>query len=200
MILFLGKSNLSLKVSLCAHFFILQIYLCALEIVIFTDTGFIEIISVVMLILCLLRCGQFAWQSRAKEGRYFWLASVLVFFAVIRRELNHLSDLLVPSDFMLLGYTYDWWEDGILLMVYVSLLGLLIYAWRYLWAVLKRVPIWLYISVAGLALVQYLSENAVYVSEGSGEAIEETTEVIIYAIALVYLYKMKLTDMASSFR
>ncbi|MGP5525309.1 hypothetical protein ACTXMV_00065 [Psychrobacter celer] len=38
----------------------------------------------------------------------FWLAAVLVFFAVIRRELNYLPDLFIPADFLLLSQPYDW--------------------------------------------------------------------------------------------
>jgi hypothetical protein len=47
-------------------------------------------------------------QSQLKLGQYFWLASVLVFFAVIRRELNYLPELFIPSDFSLLAHSYDW--------------------------------------------------------------------------------------------
>jgi hypothetical protein len=51
---------------------------------------------------------QYVIQSRSKSSRYFWLASVLVFFEVIRRELNYLPELFIPSDFSLLAHSYDW--------------------------------------------------------------------------------------------
>ena len=122
------------------------------------------------------------------------MASILVFFAVIRRELNHLSELFVAADFAFLGHTYDWWEDGILLIIYLVMLGLLIYTWRYFWVVLKRTPISLYVIVAVLALLQYMGENAILIPEALGEVVEETTEAIVYTIALLYLWKIKLSD------
>lgn len=141
--------------------------------------------------MCLLRCAQYGVQSRLKSGLYFWLAAVLVFVAVIRRELNHVPELLISSDFLLLGYGYDWWEDIVLLLVYLMLLGLLIYAWRYLWAVLKNTHLLLYTCVAALAIIQYMGENAIGFSENVGMMIEELTEIIIYVIALSHLWRLK---------
>ena len=142
--------------------------------------------------LCLLRCGQYALRSRIKQGSYFWLAAILVFLAVIRRELNHLPDLFVPDNFSLLSQNYDWWEDGILLIVYLLIVGFLIYSWRYCWTLLKRVPISLYLSVALLAVLQYLGENHILFSKPVGLILEELTEAVIYSIALVYLWQLKL--------
>lgn len=131
-------------------------------------------------------------QSDIKHGRYFWLASVLVFFAVIRRELNHLPELVIPSDFMLLSRSYDWWEDAVLLLVYIAALGLLVLARRYLWVMLKRVPVSLYLSVTVLAILQYMGENAIVFSQSVGVIIEEVTESIVYTLALWYLWTVKL--------
>lgn len=163
------------------------------ENIIFTENGIIEIASTFILILCLLRCGLYARQSRIVSGRTFWLASVLVFIAVLRRELNHLPDLLVSSDFLLLGQTYEWWEDSVLVLLYLSLLSLLIYSWRYCWAVLKRTPPLLYILVALLAVIQYMGENAIVFPENLGVMVEELTEIIIYSIALYYVWTFGLT-------
>lgn len=162
------------------------------EIPIFTENGITEISSIFILLACSLRCAQYAVQSRVQQGRYFWLAAVLVFFMVIRRELNYLADLLVPKDFLLLGYSYDRWEDGVLLVIYLIILGLLIYAWRYCWAVLKSTALALYIVVAALALLQYMGENAIVFPSMLGGMVEEITEDIIYLIALIYLWNFKL--------
>ncbi|MGP5225473.1 hypothetical protein ACTXMP_06235 [Psychrobacter glacincola] len=93
--------------------------------------GIIEAPGIIILFACLLRCLQYLLQSSAintfKQVRAFWLAAVLVFFAVIRRELNYLPDLLVPTDFMLLSHSYDWWEDVVLTIVYLLIIGLLAY-------------------------------------------------------------------------
>ncbi|MGP5177433.1 hypothetical protein [Psychrobacter aquimaris] len=90
--------------------------------------GIIEAPGIIILFACLLRCLQYLLQSSAintfKQIRAFWLAAVLVFFAVIRRELNYLPDLLVPTDFMLLSHSYDWWEDVVLTIVYLLIIGL----------------------------------------------------------------------------
>lgn len=99
--------------------------------------GIIEIPGMILLFACLLRCTQYFVKSHVKQVKAFWLAAVLIFVAVIRRELNYLPDLLVPSDFLLLGQSYDWWEDSILTIIYLVALGLLAYARHYLWAVLK---------------------------------------------------------------
>lgn len=110
----------------------------------------------------------------------------------MRRELSYLPDLFVPSDFAFLHHSYDWWEDGVLLVIYIIVIGLLIYSWRYFWAVLKYTAVALYISVAVLALIQYMGENAIVFPEILGEMIEELSEDIIYTIALVYLWVFNL--------
>ena len=142
----------------------------------------------------MLRCTQYVIQSRRKPSRYFWLASVLVFFEVIRRELNYLPELFIPSDFSLLTHSYDWWEDNVLAIILLVIIGLLAYSRRYLWAVLKDINISLYIAVAVLAVLQYMGENAIVIPESIGEMVEEVSETIIYAIALVYLWRFKLGD------
>ena len=142
----------------------------------------------------MLRCTQYVIQSRSKRSRYFWLASILVFFEVIRRELNYLPELFIPSDFSLLTHSYDWWEDSVLTIVLIVIIGLLFYSWRYLWAVLKGINISLYIVVAVLAVLQYMGENAILIPESIGEMVEEIAETVIYAIALVYLWRFKLID------
>lgn len=117
-----------------------------------------------------------------------------MFFEVIRRELNYLPELFIPSDFSLLTHSYDWWEDSVLTIVLIVIIGLLIYSWRYLWAVLKGINISLYIVVAVLAVLQYMGENAILIPESIGEMVEEIAETVIYAIALVYLWRFKLID------
>ena len=82
--------------------------------------GIIEIPGIILLIACLLRSTQYVVQSESKQGLYCWLASVSTFFAVIRRELNYVPELFISSDFSLLNHTYDWWEDAILLMIYLA--------------------------------------------------------------------------------
>lgn len=155
------------------------------EITIFTENGIVETASTIILALCLLRCAQYAVQSRVKQGGYFWLASVLIFFTVIRRELNHLSDSFIASDFVFLNYSFDWWEDRVLLVIYIITAGFLIYSWRYFWAILRRTPVLLYITVAVLAVIQYMGENAIVFPETLGMMVEELTEVIVYSIALI---------------
>ena len=147
-----------------------------------------------MLFACIFRCAQYMKQSQLKLGQYFWLASVLVFFAVIRRELNYVPELFIPSNFSFLNHSYDWWEDNVLAIILLVIIGLLAYSWRYLWAVLKDINISLYIAVAVLAVLQYMGENAIVIPESIGEMVEEVSETIIYAIALVYLWRFKLGD------
>ena len=136
-------------------------------------------------------------QSRSKPSRYFWLASVLVFFEVIRRELNYLPELFIPSDFSLLTHSYDWWEDNVLAIILLVIIGLLAYSWRYLWAVLKDINISLYIAVAVLAVLQYMGENAIVIPESIGEMVEEIAETSVYAIALIYLWRFQMSDFES---
>ena len=69
--------------------------------------GIIEIPGIILLIACLLRSTQYVVQSESKQGLYFWLALVLTFFAVIRRELNYVPELFISSDFSLLNQSYD---------------------------------------------------------------------------------------------
>ena len=149
--------------------------------------GIIEIPGIILLVACILRCTQYVLQSKSKQGLYFWLASVLTFFAVIRRELNYLPELLIASDFSLLNHSYDWWEDAVLLIIYLLIVALLAYTWRYLWAVLKSVPVYLYLMIVGLALLEYMGENAIMIPQGLGEFIEEVAETGVYAIAFTYL-------------
>lgn len=153
--------------------------------------GIIEIPGIILLIACILRCVQYMIQSKSKQGLYFWLASVLTFFAVIRRELNYLPELLIASDFSVLNYSYDWWEDALLLIIYLLIVGLLAYSWRYLWAILKSVPVYLYLMIVGLALLEYMGENAIMIPQGLGEIVEELAETGVYAIALVYIWRFK---------
>lgn len=163
-----------------------------------SSDGIIEIPGIIILFACLLRCVQYLRQSSAtntfKQIRAFWLAAVLVFFAVIRRELNYLPDLLVPTDFVLFSHSYDWWEDLVLTIVYVLIVGLLAYSWRYLWVILKRVPVSLYFSVAALALLEYMGENAIMIPEAFGVITEELSETAIYGIALIYLWRLNLNE------
>lgn len=145
----------------------------------------------------MLRCTQYVIQSRRKPSRYFWLASVLVFFEVIRRELNYLPELFIPSDFSLFAHSYDWWEDNVLAIILLVIIGLLAYSWRYLWAVLKDINISLYIAVAVLAVLQYMGENAIVIPESIGEMVEEIAETSVYAIALIYLWRFQMSDFES---
>ncbi|OLF37128.1 hypothetical protein [Psychrobacter sp. Cmf 22.2] len=160
--------------------------------------GIIEVPGLILIIMCLLRSAQYVVQSQSKQSRYFWLASVLVFFAVIRRELNYLPELLIPSDFSLLGHSYDWWEDSVLTVIYLLIVGLLIYSWRYLKAVLKDVDVSLYVIVVLLAIIQYMGENAIVFPYAAGGIIEELAETAIYGIALLYLWKFKLVAFENS--
>ncbi len=159
-----------------------------------TTDGIIEIPGLIMLIACILRCTQYVIQSQSKRSRYFWLASVLIFFAVIRRELNYMPELFVSSDFSLFNHSYDWWEDAVLLVIYLSIVGLLAYTWRYLWAVLKSVPVSLYFIVTALAILEYMGENTIIVPESIGQIVEEIAETGVYAVALVYLWRFKIID------
>ncbi|MGP5060407.1 hypothetical protein [Psychrobacter celer] len=70
--------------------------------------GLIEAPGIIILFACWIRCLQYFRRSHSKKTEAFWLAAVLVFFAVIRRELNYLPDLFIPADFLLLSQPYDW--------------------------------------------------------------------------------------------
>lgn len=156
----------------------------------------IEIPGNLILLICLLRCLQYLIQSPLKQARAFWLAGVLIFMAAIRRELSYLSDVWVPNNFALLSHSYDWWEDMVLTLVFVLMVGLLTYAWRYLWAILKKVPLYLYCSIAALAVMQYMGEHAIGFPEAFGVIVEELSETSIYAIALIYLWRLNPSDYA----
>ena len=156
--------------------------------------GLIEAPGIIILFACWIRCLQYFRRSHSKKTEAFWLAAVLVFFAVIRRELNYLPDLFIPADFLLLSQPYDWLEDCVLPVVYLLIVGLLAYSWRYLLAVLKRVPISLYLTVAVLALLEYMGENMIGIPKTLGVVIEELSETAIYAIALIYLWRFALSD------
>ncbi|MGM8937529.1 hypothetical protein ACS8E2_02425 [Psychrobacter glaciei] len=162
-----------------------------------SSDGIIEAPGIILLIACLLRSSQYVIQSHVRQIKAFWLATVLVFVAVIRRELNYLPDLLVPSDFSFLNQSYDWWEDAALLTLYLTSVGLLIYSRRYLWAVLKNVDVSLYLGVATLAILQYMGENAIVFPHTFGGIVEELAETLIYLIALLYLWKFTLSDFES---
>lgn len=137
-------------------------------------------------------------QSRLKQGGYFWLAAVLIFFTVIRRELNHLPELFISQHFLWLNHNYDWWEDQLLIIIYILALGFLLYAWRYCWSILKSTALWLYLGVAVLALLQYSGENAIGFSHDSGMIVEELSETAIYLMALGYLWSFKVADFEES--
>lgn len=141
----------------------------------------------------------YAIKSHLNVARSFWIGATLVFLSALRRELSFLSDALVPEDFVFIGQSYDWWEDAVLLVITLTALVLLIYARRYVWAVLKEVPKKLYIVTAILVVVQYVAENEMGFSTVSGNIIEELCEVIIYIIAFVYLWRFKLDDFNSRF-
>ena len=164
-----------------------------------SSDGIIEAPGMILLFACLLRSGQYFMQSHVKHIQAFWLAAVLIFVTVIRRELNYLPDILVPSDFSFLSQSYDWWEDSVLTVIYLVALVLLAYSRRYLWMVLKHVPISLYLIVTMLAVIQYMGENAIGFPHTIGGIVEELAETIIYAIALAYLWRFNLADYASGF-
>ncbi len=154
----------------------------------------IEIPGNIILVICLLRCLHYFLQSHITRAQTFWLAGVLIFVTAIRRELNYLPDLFVPSDFTLLSRSYDWWEDMVLTVIYLIIVGLLIHSWRYLWALLKKAPLSLYGSVAVLAIVQYMGENAIVFPSTVGGFVEEISETIIYAVVLTYLWRLNISD------
>ncbi len=183
-----------LKVSFRLTFSFSLFSIVGWEPLIFIENGIIEIVSVTFLLLCLWRCIHYAIQSRLKQGGYFWVAASLVFVTVIRRELNHLPDLFISESAFLLNHNYDWWEDRMLLVIYIIAVGFLIYAWRYCWSVLKHTPVWLYICVAALALLQYTGENAIVFSHDLGLIVEESSETVIYLMAVGYLWSFKLAD------
>lgn len=154
----------------------------------------IEIPGNIILVICLLRCLHYFMQSHIRRAQTFWLAGVLIFITAIRRELNYLPDLFVPSDFTLLSRSYDWWEDMVLTVIYLTIVGLLIHSWRYLWALLKKAPLSLYGSVAILAVVQYMGENAIVFPNTVGGLVEETSETILYVVVLTYLWRLNISD------
>lgn len=164
------------------------------ELAIITEDSLIEYIEAFLLALSLIPCVLYAIKSRFNIARSFWIGSILVFLSALRRELSFLPDLLVPEDFLWLGKSYEWWEDAVLLIIILAALGLLIYARRYVWAVLKEVPKKLYIIVTILVIIQYLAENGIGFNAISGGIVEELCEAVIYIIAFVYLWRFKLDD------
>ncbi|SNT69041.1 hypothetical protein [Psychrobacter sp. LV10R520-6] len=106
-------------------------------------------------------------------------------------------DSMVPSDFIFLGYSYDWWEDMVLLVIIIVMLGLLAYSWRYFWTVLKNISRLLYLGVTVLVLIQYMGENAIMFPYSLGIIIEELAENVIYIVALIYLWTFTLADFES---
>ena len=56
---------------------------------------------------------------------------------------------------------------------------------------IKTTPLWLYLSVAALALLQYIGENAIGFSHSLGIVVEELSEAVIYLLALGYLWSFK---------
>ncbi len=185
--------TLTLKVSFRLTFSFSLFSIVGWEFLIFTENGIIEMVSALILASCLLLCGRYAIQSRLKQGGYFWVAASLVFVTVIRRELNHLPDRFISESTLLLSHNYDWWEDRMLLVIYIVAVGFLIYAWRYCWLLLKTTSVWLYLCVAALAVLQYTGENAIGFSHDFGVIVEELSETIIYLIALGYLWSFKLS-------
>ena len=85
------------------------------------------------------------------------------------------------------------------MIIALTALGLLIYARRYFWAVLKEVPKKLYIIVTLLVIVQYLAENEIGFNTFSGTLVEELCEAVIYIIAFAYLWRFKLDDFNTRF-
>lgn len=144
----------------------------------------------------MLCCVRYLIKSPLKYVRAFWLAGILIFVAALRRELSYLPDLWVPSDFTLLAHSYDWWEDVVLTMIYLAIIGLLVYSRHYTWAIIKKVPWYLYVMVATLAVLQYMGERAIVFPENIGVFVEELSETLIYAIALVYLWRLNLNEYA----
>lgn len=92
---------------------------------------------------------------------------------------------------MFLQHSYDWWEHSILLVIYLIVLIFLVYTRRYFWTLLKSIPVFLYLCVATLALLQYMGENAIIFSESFGLAAEELAETVVYSLALGYLWRFK---------
>lgn len=78
-------------------------------------------------------------------------------------------------------------------VIYLVALGLLAYSRHYLYAILKRVPVSLYLSVTVLAVIQYMGENAIMFPHTIGGIVEELTETVIYTIALAYLWRLHLS-------
>lgn len=179
--------------SLCAHFLFFKYW----EFIITSPESMIEIPGNIILVICLLRCLHYFLQSHIRRAQTFWLAGVLIFITAIRRELNYLPDLFVPNNFTLLSRSYDWWEDMVLTVIYLVVVGLLVHSWRYLWALLKKAPLSLYGSVAVLAVVQYMGENAILFPKDFGVFVEEISETIIYAVVLIYLWRLNISDYAN---
>lgn len=52
----------------------------------------------------------------------------------------------------------------------------------------------MYFSVAALALLEYMGENAIMIPETFGVITEELSETAIYGIALIYLWRLNLNE------
>lgn len=102
--------------------------------------------------------------------------------------------MLVPSDFMFIGQSYEWWEDIVLLVLTVIALFSIVYAWRYVWCLLKRVSKTIYFITFALIILQYLAENQIGFGHISGNIVEELCEFMIYLIAFFYLLRFKVDD------
>ncbi|BFM01959.1 hypothetical protein Psyaliredsea_06060 [Psychrobacter alimentarius] len=59
---------------------------------------------------------------------------------------------------------------------------------------IKKAALSLYGSVAVLAVVQYMGENAILFPKDFGVFVEEISETIIYAVALIYLWRLNIND------
>lgn len=126
------------------------------------------------------------------------MGAFIVFFLVLRKELNYLRDTLAVSDTVWLTLPYDWWEDSILAVVGLFGVLLLVLSRRYWLYILKRVPSILYAVIVILAALQYTGEHAIGFSEWWGVLIEESSEDIIYAVALIYMWRLQLPKLEKS--
>jgi hypothetical protein len=45
--------------------------------------------------------------------------------------------------------------------------------------------------IVGLALLEYMGENAIMIPQGLGEIVEEMAETGVYTIALTYIWRFK---------
>lgn len=163
-----------------------------------SENNIVEHAGAVLLLLCMLKSLHYVMISRYKQGRYFWIASFIVFFLVLRKELNYLRETFSLNELVWLGQSYKWWEDTVLTVIGVIALVLLVLSRRYCLYILKRVPPALYAVIVMLAVLQYMGEHAIGFSEWWGVLVEEMCESIVYAIALVYMWRLKLPILEKS--